>query len=159
MISSTILKNFKGFKDETVFNLSKINLLTGINGKGKSSYLQSLLLIRQSFEQQGEFDQLIFNGSCVNLGTYHDVKNRDTGSEFDKNASIEGNIKRKKDLTFPFFNQEGDIELIYCELHLKLMYDDSGKKLLGKENRIYFHEGKSNIQNGRILIGHIGKHL
>lgn len=96
MISSTILKNFKGFKDETVFNLSKINLLTGINGKGKSSYLQSLLLIRQSFEQQGSFDQLIFNGSCVNLGTYHDVKNRDTGNDVKieiKHYSNEGNLE------------------------------------------------------------------
>jgi len=96
MINSTRLKNFKGFKDETIFNLSKINLLTGINGKGKSSYLQSLLLIRQSFEQQGSFDQLIFNGSCVNLGTYHDVKNRDTGNDVKieiRHFSKEGNLE------------------------------------------------------------------
>jgi len=80
-------------------------------------------------------------------------------SDFDKKASIEGNIHRKQDLTFSFFNANGEIELIYCELHLKLLFDDFGKKLLGDENRIYFHEGKKNIQSGKVLIGHIGKHL
>ncbi len=81
MIISTKLKNFKGFRHETIFPVSKINLLTGINGRGKSSFLQSILLIRQSLEEQDNFEKLIFNGTCVNLGTYHDVKNRSTGND------------------------------------------------------------------------------
>jgi len=81
MINSTRLKNFKTFKNETVFNVSLLNLLTGINGRGKSSYLQSLLLIRQSLEEHGNFDKVIFNGSCVNLGSFRDVKNRYTGND------------------------------------------------------------------------------
>lgn len=81
MINSTKLKNFKGFRNEVTFPVSKINLLTGINGRGKSSFLQSLLLIRQSIEGQDSFERVIFNGSCVNLGTYHDVKNRNTANE------------------------------------------------------------------------------
>jgi AAA15 family ATPase/GTPase len=42
MLSNIKLRNFKVFKDETNFPLSKINLLTGINGRGKSSFLQNL---------------------------------------------------------------------------------------------------------------------
>lgn len=38
MINSTRLKNFKNFKNETVFNVSQLNLLTGINGPIDSSY-------------------------------------------------------------------------------------------------------------------------
>ena len=48
-------------------------------------------------------------------------------------------------------------ELIYCELHLKLIYDD--RNVYSQNRRIYFHEGKPNIQKGKILIGHIGEHL
>jgi predicted ATPase len=81
MITSTKLKNFKGFRDEITFPTSKINLLTGINGRGKSSFLQSILLLRQSLEEQESFEKVIFNGSCVNLGTFHDVKNRSTSND------------------------------------------------------------------------------
>jgi len=76
MIKSTKLKKFKCFQKEVTFPLAKINLLTGINGRGKSSFLQSILLIRQSIEEQDNLKKIIFNGSCVNLGTFYDAKNR-----------------------------------------------------------------------------------
>lgn len=84
------------------------------------------------------------------------IKHFNSASNIDLDASIEGDISRKNDLTFSFSNIEGNIEMIYCELHMKLLYDDNKKVV---QNRIYFHEGKLNIQNGKILIGHIGKHL
>lgn len=74
MLTRITLKNFKCFEEETSFPLSKINLLTGINGKGKSSLLQSLLLMRQSIEHDERLQQLILNGSCVQLGTIDDIK-------------------------------------------------------------------------------------
>ena len=77
-------------------------------------------------------------------------------SNFDLDASPEGDVNRKKELTFYFINHHKEDIAIYCELHLKLLYDDSKKV---KQNRIYFHEGKDDIEKGKILIGHIGKHL
>lgn len=74
MITKIILKNFKCFKEETTFPLSHFNLLTGINGRGKSTLLQSLLVMHQS---RGT-GKAIFNGSHVNLGRFQDVKNYDT---------------------------------------------------------------------------------
>lgn len=91
MIISTRLKNFKGFQTEITVPVSKINLLTGINGRGKSSFLQSLLLLRQSIEEQDNFEKVLFNGSCVNLGTFHDVKNRNTGNDVPVEISHETN--------------------------------------------------------------------
>ncbi len=72
-------------------------------------------------------------------------------------ASPEGDIKKKNVLTFDFMNHGGQNERIYCELHLKISYDDNN--VFSNDRRIYFHEGNSQIQNGRILVGHIGKHL
>lgn len=72
-------------------------------------------------------------------------------------ASIEGNIKRKKDLTFIFNNKNNNEQKVYCELHLKLSVDDSGT--FDNNRRIYFYEGESSIADGKILIAHIGKHL
>ncbi|MBF0308894.1 MAG: DUF3696 domain-containing protein [Magnetococcales bacterium] len=73
MPTHLMLHNFKCFPQET-FRLSHLNLLTGINGTGKSSVLQSLLLLRQSFEM-GVLarEGLALNGNLVRLGTAKDV--------------------------------------------------------------------------------------
>ncbi|PKD17142.1 hypothetical protein APR41_06830 [Salegentibacter salinarum] len=84
------------------------------------------------------------------------LKQFNSSCDLDSNASPEGNIERKSDLTFDFQNNEGINENIYCELHLKLVFNDNRKV---EQNRIYFHEGKYEIGGGKILIGHIGRHL
>ncbi len=55
MLTQIKLTHFKCFKEETSFPLSQLNLLTGINGRGKSTLLQSLLLMRQSVEHNERF--------------------------------------------------------------------------------------------------------
>ena len=48
MIKQVKLHNFKCFKDET-FNLGNLTVMTGVNGVGKSTLIQSLLLLNQSY--------------------------------------------------------------------------------------------------------------
>lgn len=73
MLSSIFLKNFKCF-DDLHLPLSHLTILSGVNGMGKSTIIQSLLLIRQSYKasqlQQG---QLTLQGDLVDLGTGTDV--------------------------------------------------------------------------------------
>jgi len=74
MIQSIELKNFKCIKRK-YFPLRKLNLLLGLNGSGKSSFIQSLLLLRQSDELKSK-GRLTLNGlpnGYVNLGTSKDV--------------------------------------------------------------------------------------
>jgi predicted ATPase len=49
MIKNIRLRNFKIFEDQE-FDFRGITIITGINGMGKSSVIQSLLLLKQSFE-------------------------------------------------------------------------------------------------------------
>lgn len=51
MISSISLKNFKTFDDEA-FKIAPLTLVMGLNGMGKSSILQSLLLLKQNYENE-----------------------------------------------------------------------------------------------------------
>jgi len=83
------------------------------------------------------------------------------GAKLDEEASLEGHASRKEAFAFDFINDEGSLEIVCCEPHLKLCYNDNypGDSSYSTDRRIYFHEGKCNIQNGKILIGHIGKHL
>lgn len=78
MIKSIDIKNFKLYKDNTVIPLSNINLLTGTNGKGKSSVLQAFLLLSQSALKNRIANKIILNGNNVKLGSMDDVKNKDT---------------------------------------------------------------------------------
>ncbi|MBF0136114.1 MAG: DUF3696 domain-containing protein [Magnetococcales bacterium] len=67
------IRHFKCFNRET-FHFRNLNLLTGINGTGKSSVLQAMLLFRQSFEMGISPGQgLALNGNLVRLGTAKDV--------------------------------------------------------------------------------------
>ena len=77
MLIEIKLTNFKCFKEETPIPLSKFNLFTGVNGAGKSSVLQALLLMRQSYEIDNYAKELVLNGTCVNLGSFDDVRNCD----------------------------------------------------------------------------------
>jgi hypothetical protein len=79
-------------------------------------------------------------------------------ANLDETATLEGNAQRKENFTFSFPNDAGTDETVCCEPHLKLCYSDVDKSY-SNDRRIYFHEGISNIQDGRILIGHIGDHL
>ena len=85
MLTEIRLKNFKCFKEKTQIPISNINLFTGINGRGKSTVLQALLLMRQSPEHSRTTNQIIFNGSCIEIGNFDDVRN----SSVSRNEAIE----------------------------------------------------------------------
>ncbi|MEO5377508.1 MAG: DUF3696 domain-containing protein [Magnetococcus sp. DMHC-6] len=69
MIKNIQLKNFKCFEEISI-PLSNLTLMTGLNGMGKSSVIQALLVIRQSFQQDLlQVGSLALNGDLINLGT------------------------------------------------------------------------------------------
>lgn len=72
MIQQVIIDNFKIHK-HTELNLTRLNVLTGINSCGKSSAIQALLLLRQN-QQKGLLTQgLELNGDLYNLGLAEDA--------------------------------------------------------------------------------------
>lgn len=71
MIRKLAVKNFKCF-ESLELELKPLNVLMGLNGMGKSTVLQSLLLLRQSSQENGLF-WLKLNGKYVSLGNGNDV--------------------------------------------------------------------------------------
>ncbi len=73
MIRELRLLNFKCF-DECILQFGNLTFLSGLNGMGKSTILQSLLLLRQSYQQGLLPDKgLALNGDMIHLGTAQDV--------------------------------------------------------------------------------------
>lgn len=69
MLTAIQIKNFKCFQSED-FTLAPLTLLSGLNSTGKSSVLQSLLLLRQSYKDGGN---IRLNGDLIELGQALDV--------------------------------------------------------------------------------------
>ena len=73
MIKSLTLKNFKCFGDQSI-TLAPLTLLAGLNSMGKSTVLQAMLVLRQSFlDNLLPIIGLSLNGELVELGTAHDI--------------------------------------------------------------------------------------
>ncbi len=70
MISHIKVKNFKSLKQISV-PLANLNLLTGLNGMGKSSLIQVLLLLKQS--DKLDFGILSLNGDLTRIGQGRDA--------------------------------------------------------------------------------------
>ncbi|MCY4100373.1 MAG: DUF3696 domain-containing protein [Rhodobacteraceae bacterium] len=109
MIEFINVKNFKSLLD-TSFPLGPLNLFSGLNGMGKSTLIQSLLLLRQSHERNTLKSRgLLLNGEYLKLGTGQDVL-----SSFSDQEKI-GFILRWKDqeqpIKFEFqYKHESDLQ-------------------------------------------------
>jgi predicted ATPase len=75
MINRIRLKNFKSHAD-TIIKLGNMNILTGMNGMGKSSIIQALLLLRQTFIKGLLTMGLELNGELCSIGTANDAMYR-----------------------------------------------------------------------------------
>lgn len=102
MLSELRLKNFKCF-EALELRLAPLTLLCGLNGMGKSSVMQALLLMRQS-KLTGELDKgrLVLGGDLVDLGTGRDALFEDATSEFIEFALQDGSVSKPLHLRFEY---------------------------------------------------------
>jgi predicted ATPase len=95
MIDRVRLINFKCFKDENI-NFTNLNLLAGLNSMGKSTLIQALLLLKQSYDMGllQENGTLALNGELVQIGNSKDLLYQ--YFEGDKNVCIELTLSDSK---------------------------------------------------------------
>jgi predicted ATPase len=72
MLTKITLHNFKCFK-ELELPLSNLNVFTGLNGMGKSTVLQSMLLLSQSADSIESSNTMRLNGTYHEFGTCSDI--------------------------------------------------------------------------------------
>jgi recombinational DNA repair ATPase RecF len=82
MITSINIENFKAFK-EADLSFANLTLLSGLNGMGKTTVIQSLLLLRQSYEKKTLPDKGLFlNGDYLTIGGGKDAYCRDGEGDY-----------------------------------------------------------------------------
>lgn len=98
MINSIFISNFKIYREKASFtSLSSLNVLTGVNGRGKSTFMQSLLLPAQSLLGSEWTNKIVLDGQYVKLGNIGDVKNEKAA--------------RGEDIVFEFESSLGQLEI------------------------------------------------
>ncbi|MEQ8996608.1 MAG: DUF3696 domain-containing protein [Coleofasciculus sp. B1-GNL1-01] len=137
MIRQLHLINFKPFSNQRL-EFRPLTLLSGLNSTGKSSVLQSLLLLRQSY-QQGLLPEkgLALNGDLVCIGTGQDALFEGAGKE-----PIEFNLVLDNNKNGIWrFNYDREVEVLNLDSEpvKKEVYDSS-----------LFHENFHYLQAERI---------
>jgi predicted ATPase len=72
MLERIHMENFKASRDVDA-RLTSLTMLAGLNSSGKSTLLQAIGSLRQSYGQNGSTDGLSLSGELVQLGKYGDL--------------------------------------------------------------------------------------
>lgn len=127
MIKQISLTNFKCFRNKTSFDIKKVSIFTGYNGRGKSTVLQSLLLLSQSYIKKRP-EELHLDGEWMSFCNYFDLINADNKEksliEFeiltdDKSAS-------RINLGYDVSNDDMVGELTECMINNENYFDSVG---------------------------------
>ncbi|MEW5121991.1 DUF3696 domain-containing protein [Citrobacter freundii] len=83
MLTKLYIDNFKSIKMDEPIDLNNFSILCGSNSSGKSSLIQAILLVCQSFSNGYQNKSIALNGNLVRLGAFQDIKNH-----FSENESL-----------------------------------------------------------------------
>ncbi|MCK5055880.1 MAG: DUF3696 domain-containing protein [Candidatus Aminicenantes bacterium] len=152
MIAKVSLKNFKCFENETIA-FTPLNLWSGLNGMGKSTLIQALLLLRQNFElgllQKDKGISL--NGELVRIGNAKDLlyqyaKTPNVGIEIQEidHSPVEWqwNCKTERDF-LPQKKRSGDMDTLFKSSLFGPDFHYLNAERLGP--RVYFETSNYNV--------------
>lgn len=82
MITKWKVANFKSICEETELALGPLTIFAGANSSGKSTFIQSVLLVAQTLAHKVSSRSVVLNGALTSLGQFDDLKSN--GSESDQ---------------------------------------------------------------------------
>lgn len=110
MIHKLSLKNFKSHLD-TQISLSNLTVLAGMNGTGKSSIIQALLLLRQSHQHNQLKKGLQLNNNLCEMGEGIDVLAQNASSDI-----IEFYLETKEEKYYNWLFSVNNIEATFLPI-------------------------------------------
>ena len=81
MIKQWTLFNFKSVLNETDLAMAPLTIFAGANSSGKSTVLQSILLVAQTLAHKVSSRSVVLNGALAQLGQFDDLKSIDSDAD------------------------------------------------------------------------------
>lgn len=82
MITKWKVFNFKSIREETELDIGPLTIFAGANSSGKSTFIQSILLVAQTLANKVGSRSVVLNGAFTSLGQFDDLKSN--GGESDQ---------------------------------------------------------------------------
>lgn len=120
MINNIRVENFKSLKNINI-PMKKLNVLSGLNGMGKSSLIHVFLLLRQSYLQSQK--KLNIKGWLVNLGKGQDVLYQFANEEVIR-IGLSWNESKDAEYAFEYVAESSELALSESNLQELLLYYD-----------------------------------
>jgi len=108
-ISKVTVSGFKSIAEQQTIDIRPLTVLAGINSSGKSSFIQPLLLLKQTLEAVGDPGTLLLDGPNVKFTSTDQVLNKTQTGISCFGVSIEIHDQKKRDI------QTDKIELSFCK--------------------------------------------
>lgn len=118
MLKKLQLNSFKSILNSNQINLSEYALLCGANSCGKSSVIQTLLMLSQTFSARFFQDSVCLNGPLVKLGSFADIL-----SHTSKSKEIRVNLTVSRNDYNPIFD-------FFDEIELDFSFDEDDENLI-----------------------------
>ena len=119
------LKTFKCF-EKLRLPLGPLTLLSGPNASGKSSVLQSLVLLHQTLQENEYSSRIILNGDVVKLGTVTDVVDQESG----RNSIVIGLADEEASCQWTFSGDRSDLSMKLDRIIVNGMEVDLSSEIL-----------------------------
>ena len=108
MITRYSIHNFKNHSD-TDLRMSGITLLTGMNGAGKSSVIQSMLLLHDTYQSTRQLHTLFLKGNSFSVGRAIDAINPNCRTEVNLlRLSVEVDDTERQVFSYRYINPEAN---------------------------------------------------
>ena len=95
MFKQLKVKSFKSVTDVEI-KLKKLNLFLGTNSSGKSSVLQSILVLSQADKLNYKNDEMttntVLNGDFIRLGNYNEIKSKKATDDIQISLRDDNNV-------------------------------------------------------------------
>lgn len=131
-MESIRIKNFRSLRDTGKIDIKPITILVGKNSSGKSSFLRSFPLFKQTFEERTSAPILLYRRNGIDFGSYNDIKPISSGKndyleyEFNFSSLIKPHLKRSRRL-------RGKVRIkdtLDCSISIKIDSNSEGSPVL-----------------------------
>jgi AAA15 family ATPase/GTPase len=131
------IKNFRSLKDTGNIELKPITVLVGKNSAGKSTFIRTFPLFKQSVEERTRTPILLYSRTGVDFGTFQDVKsifaNKNDYLEYKftiPSVNINKIIRRNALYHYSFLNNLSDSKESDISISMKINSDSKDTPVL-----------------------------
>ncbi|MBC6422073.1 MAG: AAA family ATPase [Hormoscilla sp. SP12CHS1] len=146
MLREYQLTNFKAFAGPEKLPIRPITLIYGPNSSGKSSVLQSLLLLKQTLQEAEDPDTVLLpKGNLVNLGSYREfIHQHDVSQSFSFKVKLKLDEQELQEDFWKIVPENFELASI-LELQVTFAYDEETSNVVLSSIELFLGEDSSSL--------------